>query len=173
MINLSNSDLTKIKSIIEAAIEIHYSHVNIHKLDIFKDGRIIISFEHGVSEKPTYELADKFVGEFIRKGNRIDGERVNEFLTSVLPKTKFPKEYIEKALKDEKFTPQDAKDLANSADIFHKAVLNVINNKNSAANKFSKDFAVSIDEWLQARYSTDLKTYNESPDERLKVLDRL
>lgn len=173
MINLSNSDLTKIKSIMETTIEVHYSHVNIHKLDIFKDGRIVINFEHGVSEKPTHELADKFVGEFIRKGNKIDGGRINEFLNSTLPKIKFPKEYIEKALKDEKFTPQDAKDLANSADIFHKAVLNVMNNRNSEANKFSKDFVIVVDEWLQARYSTDLKTYNESPEERLNVLNRL
>ena len=172
MINLTNQQINTIKRLIQGQIELDFPRVAFKKVQVEKDGRIIVEFEHGIMPIEDYSkqlyFASSFIKPFINKALKIEINELNNFFKANID-YKFNKSDFEKTLINEKFNNQDAIDLAISANMFMKSKLNVVNNTNTDANLIDK-FTQTIDEYMQAQYGVTLQDYNTNEDIRIQVL---
>lgn len=172
MIDLTNQQVNTVKQLVEAQVELDFPFVAFKKVQVEKDGRVIVEFEHGVKPITDYrkqlEIAELFVTRFVNKAVPIDLGELNGFFKDKVD-SKFNKDTFEKALKNAKFKNQDAIDLARSADMFMKSTLNVVNNANKDAN-LTDTLGQTIDEYMQAQYGVTLQEYNSNNNVRIQVL---
>lgn len=172
MINLTNQQVNTIKQLIQDQIKLDFPFVAFKRVQVEKDGRIIVEFEHGITPIKDYNkqlyCAALFIKPFINKASKIEMNGLNDFFKNNIY-YKFNKSNFEKSLINEKFSNQDAIDLAIVANMFMKSTLNVVNNTNANANLID-NFTQIIDEYIQAQYGVTLQNYNTNEDIRIQIL---
>jgi hypothetical protein len=172
MINLTNQQINTIKRLIQGQIELDFPRVAFKKVQVEKDGRIIVEFEHGIMPIEDYSkqlyFASSFIKPFINKALKIEMDELNDFFKTKST-FKFNQIKFARTLKSANFENQDAIDLAISANMFMKSKLNVVNNTNTDANLIDK-FTQTINEYMQAQYGVTLQDYNTNEDIRIQVL---